>query len=574
MKNFISPHIHIASFDAASTPEKFAQRELELGTGYVTITDHGTLEGVRRVYDLCNKEYKGKLKPIIGLEGYFRDDNCTIIDPSYKIDGSFKEYLKYTHITMHMMDHAAYSATSRILSMADSRAEQHGSERKPLFTWDNLEELGSYNISMTSGCLIGIVGRHILKNNDFETAEKYYQKVRSTAKPGNFYVEIFPHTCDKNYEVATFFTYEDGTEDKFPVWKNLKTKKGEAIKAQILCNQINEDPSSLLEHQSIVEVMTNRRWNQVADPKKIVRARVTEGFLQNPCSDWCPNGDVQAGINRFLIKMAQKYGDKILWSDDSHFAYPNEYQIQNIRLASKDSDKGVSGTWRFANSHHRLDNNDLLNYIKHNMPEITNKQFEEWVVNSHEWASKFDSFKFNNPTSIPTKFFPKDTIKHTMDIIRQKGRMDWSNTKMTERLKAEIDLLYSNGTIDLLPYFFIDVEATDLYEKSGVLTGPGRGSAAGLILTYLLGITHVNPLDHDLSMDRFLTLDRIKSGKLPDIDTDFPDRELLVKEVPEWEIELEDGSSKSIPSGTLVETPEGKVTIDEAIKQNYSIKLI
>jgi error-prone DNA polymerase len=60
--------------------------------------------------------------------------------------------------------------------------------------------------------------------------------------------------------------------------------------------------------------------------------------------------------------------------------------------------------------------------------------------------------------------------------------------------------------------------------------GAWAGSAAGLLLTYLLGITHVDPLRFDLSMDRFMTPDRIASGKLPDIDQDLPSRDLLVGE--------------------------------------------
>jgi hypothetical protein len=130
--------------------------------------------------------------------------------------------------------------------------------------------------------------------------------------------------------------------------------------------------------------------------------------------------------------------------------------------------------------------------------------------------------------ALPTKFYPTDTLRHTMGLIKKHGRMDWKNERTSSASKAEINLLHKNGTIDLLPYFFIDEEVCSLYEANGLLTGPGRGSAAGLLLTYLLGITHVDPLKFDLSMDRFITLDRIKTGKLPDIDQDLPNRDPLV----------------------------------------------
>jgi DNA polymerase-3 subunit alpha len=67
-------------------------------------------------------------------------------------------------------------------------------------------------------------------------------------------------------------------------------------------------------------------------------------------------------------------------------------------------------------------------------------------------------------------------------------------------------MLHKNGVIDLLPYFFVEEEVCSYYERElKMLTGPGRGSAAGLLLSYYLGITHVDPIRYGLSQDRFLT---------------------------------------------------------------------
>lgn len=530
MKNFISPHVHIKSFDAASTAEKFAKRELELQTGYVTITDHGTLEGTRQLYDLCHgKAYKGKLTPILGLEGYFRDDNCPIFQSKgiEKDDkGTYKDYIKYTHITMHFKDCEAFEAASRILSLADDRAETHGSERKPLFTWENLEELGQYNITMTSGCLIGMVSRHILKNKDLDSAYKYYEKLRAIPKPRNFYVEVFPHVCDRDYQVGVFFKYEDGTEEKFPVWKSIKTAQGE-FKAEQIANQCKHDPTKVEKHDRIMEVMTYRKWEPVPNAKKIVAVEKREGFLVNECTPICPNGDVQLTSNKVLIGLAEKYGDKILISDDSHFALPEEKVIQDIRLNQRELEKGLSASWKFPNSHHRLSTADAKAYFDKHLP-IEDRKLEEWIENSTQWAAEFKNFKFKDRQSLPTKFYPTDTLKHTLELIDKQGRMDWKNPAMVQRLKEEIELLHKNGTIDLLPYFFVDAEVCLEYLRHGELTGPGRGSAAGLQLAYDLGITHTNPLKWGLSKDRFMTMERVKAGKIPDIDQDLPHRDILV----------------------------------------------
>ena len=575
MKNLVSPHVHQLSFDSASTPEKFAQREIELGTGYTVITDHGTLEGTRKVYDLCHSgQFAGKLKPILGIEAFFRDDNCDIFKGQNiaKDDkGTYKEYLKYAHLTMHFMDQHAFEAGSRILSLADDRAEVHGSERKPLFDWANLEELGSYNITMMSSCLIGMVGRHLIKNNDVASATKYYERVRSIVKPGNFYVEVFPHTCDKNYQVAIYFQYEDETEESFPVWKGIKTNQGE-FKAEQVANEFKAGKGH--KHQYVMETMSHRKWTQVEKPKRIVNVEKREGFLKNECSVECPDGDVQLRLNKFVIDLAERYGDKVIVSDDSHFSYANERVLQDIRLNQRETEKGLTGSWKFAQCHHRQSTAEAKAYFDSRLP-IGDKRLEEWINNSYEWASKFDNFKLESRRSLPTSFYPQDTLKHTIDIIQKRGRMDWKNPATVDRLKKEIELLHNNGTIDLLPYFFIDYELVSWYIKNGQLPGPGRGSASGLYLAYLMGITHNDPLKYNLSMDRFMTLERIKSGKLPDIDQDLGSRDLLtgVVDVDGYEIELENGKIIKLPASTLADTPVGKRTIKQAFEEQLDVVL-
>lgn len=530
IKNFATPHSHVRSFDSASTPEAFALRELELGGEYLTVTDHGTLEANRHIYDLCqnDKRFKGKLTPIMGLEGYFRDDDCPILkEAGVNKDekGTYAEHLKYTHLTMHFMDQEAQETATRLISKADLRAEKHGSERKPLFGWADLEELGSKNITFCSSCLIGMVSRHLLAHDDYKTAMKYYDRLRSLVKPGNFYVELFPHVCDKNWDAGTFLKYADGTEEKLPDYKNLGILDANGKEYKVKAGDVADDfakspPTAQEKYQKLVAIMQNRKMVPLEQAKLIVGAEKREGYLYNECKPWAPDRDVMLGVNRFVMELARRYGDKILISDDSHFARPEEKVAQDIRL-------GQNGNWRFATSYHRFSNDEAFKYF-HEKMGITEAQFEGWVENSHEWGSRFKDFKFNPRKSLPTSFYPPETLKHTISLVNKHGRMDWNSQDQTARLRAEIDLLHYNGTIDLLPYFFIDEEVCDMYLRKGELTGPGRGSAAGLELAYDLGITHVDPRRFGLSMDRFMTRTRIESGKLPDIDQDLPHRDFLV----------------------------------------------
>lgn len=531
MKNFCTCHSHPESLDSASTLEKMAAREIELETGVFVSTDHGTMQAHRKIYDLCHsKKYKGKLTPILGVEGYFRDDNDPIlldagIQPNER--GSFLSHWKYGHITLHAMDETAWSAMSRILSAADLRGEQHGSERKPLFNWQNLEELGSYNITVGSGCLIGMVQSHIFRHGRPDLAEAYYSRLNSIFKPGNFYAEVFPHICDRYWESGVTITYEDGTHEKFKGSKNLKTdkissKKNGGFQAEDLAAAWKRNPEGF---GSLRAVMQNREWVDITNPKKISKVEAHEGFQFNECTPASPDGDVQLGTNTAILALARKYGNPVLVSDDSHFAVPEEKIVQDIRLSQ-------SGSWRFANSYHRQSSNEAFGYFKDKL-NIKEGEFDGWVENSYEWANRFKDFRFTPRKALPTSFYPQDTLRHTLSLIKDQGRMTKA-PEVQERLKAEIDLLHYNGTIDLLPYFFIDAEVCDLYLRNNLLTGPGRGSAAGLNLAYLLGITHVDPLRFGLSMDRFMTTDRIESGKYPDIDQDLPNRDLLTHPETGW----------------------------------------
>lgn len=520
--NFSSPHVHIQSLDSASTPEAFADREVALGTGTITCTDHGTMQACREVYTLAKER---KLTPILGLEGYVRDDNCPILLSNGierdKETGTLAHYNKYYHISIHAQNQTAYEALVKELSIADSRAEKHGKERKPLFTWEQLEKLGQYDLTMTTGCLIGMVQRHLL-NDRPDIAIKYFEKLQSVVKPGNLYVELFPHRCTHKWVDAVFITLEGGEKLKFWREKKLKTSLYEDISAEDLAKLYSRGKGVGI----LIGVMTDRKMKEV-EPKQILKAVLVEDYLQNECRPWCPDGDVQLGANKFMLHLAKSRKLPILISDDAHFATEDEKLVQDSRLTDG------KHSWKFHNSYHRQSSAEAYSYFKNYMG-VSDSEFESMLESNRNWASRFKDFTFKDRKELPTSFYPKDTLTHAKKLIDKHGRMDWANPVYVARLKKEISLLHKNGTIDLLPYFFIAEEVIDQYRIAGELTGPGRGSAAGLLFSFLLGITHTNPLQYELSEDRFLTLDRIQEGGLPDIDMDFPDRDLLTNPQTGW----------------------------------------
>ncbi len=582
MKQFVTCHSHPDSLDSGSTPKAFAAREVELGGIALTGTDHGSLASSYQIYELAKKN---KLIPIIGLEGYFRDDDCPILkglgikrtDTVPKgsdrdewrtryPNGTFIDYCKYHHITLGFQDHAAYLCAVRLLSKADLRAEQHGSERKPLFDWSDLEELAAHNVTATSSCLIGMVQRHLMNQENGAAAKAYFERLKHLFKD-RFYAEVFPHVCTHNFVKAVFINTGEGEQ-----LKTIKQHFGKKLKIEMTNGSAEEMSAEELaysyspeRHKKLLAVKHYWTWEDLPEPAVIAGCRKVEDFVKNECRPWSPDGDIQAGCNRYVLGLAKKYNVPVLIGDDSHFAHPEEKPVQDVRLSQG------GGNWKFHNSYHRQSTEEAWEHFRDVMG-TPQDVFEGWVDNSYAWAEGFKGFKFDTKPSLPTKFYPSDTLAHTKHCLKHHGRVIKDEVYM-DRLRSEIDLLHRNGVIDLLPYFFIDEEICRFFENQGILTGPGRGSAAGMLFAYDMGITHVDPIKYGLSKERFITETRIKSGKLPDIDQDLPGVDLLVGcETDVVEFSAEDGTLHIVPETLKVETDLGLLTIREAVERGADVK--
>ena len=491
-KNYVNPHQHAEySIDGGSTVEAMIDKDRELKVGYSTLTDHGTMAGSLKHYTYCKK--KG-IKPIVGLEAYFHDPDCPIIK------GTESEELKYFHMTMHFCDSKAFHKGVELLSDADKNAIIAGGERKPLFKWKDLEELSQYNVTFCSSCVIGMVGRHLMVNRP-DLAEKYYIKIRDMVGKDKFYVEVFAHVCDHYWQNGVRFTLEGGDVLMVYPKTRLDTNGGEKIYAQ----DIAANPAS----HTFLKIRYYRQ-KPIDINKSIIKVERVKDFVKQD------SGDIQLKANEFMLKMARKYKDKIIISDDAHYANKEDKVVQNMKLGEG---------FRFYGSYHRHETSEVTEYFKDKL-NITEKEIEEWIENSYDFASHFDDFSLEYKPTLPT--FEGDTFKHTAQLISKHDRMDWNDKAMIHRLKYELDALHNNGTIDLLSYNFPIEKVCDFYKNNGLLTGPGRGSATGSLLCYLLNITQINPLKFDLPFERYISPARIQNGTLPDIDLDLPSRDLLV----------------------------------------------
>ena len=583
--NAPTPHCHPMSFDSASTVEAFAKKEVELGSGTLTCTDHGSLGGAYKTYEQAKKN---KLIPCIGCEIYFRDDDCGILKQNSiprtdKVprgsdkdkwaethpNGSFLEYNKYFHGTAGFQSYDAYLKCVKLLSEADDRAEWHGSERKPIFNWAAIEALAATGkVTMGSGCLGGMVGAHLAYANaegpnKVAIAKAYFERLHGLFGK-NFFVEVFPHRCTHDYVSGVFIEATDpdtgeNSSLRYYFGKKLLTSEGE-MPAQLFASRFKKGSDVRL-----LGVKNRNKEELFANPLKVLSAERKDGFVQNECSPAAPGGDLQWGANVFMMHMAKKHGVPILPSDDSHFTDASHKVVQDVRI-------GQGTGWKFYSSYHRQSSDEAYEYFKKEHG-ISEAEFEGWIENAKAWAEGNKDFKFDTAKQTPDLFYPEDTLSEIRRIVEKNGRLPKNDPRYTERLKAEIKLFHKNGTVDLLGYFLCCQEMTSLYERQGKLTGPARGSAGGVLLSYLLGITHIDPIKYNLSLDRFLTLDRIQSGKLPDIDIDFLNRDLLCGyDCGTIEFEAEDGTKHVLPEDFKIETSLGEITAQEAMEKQADIK--
>ena len=151
--------------------------------------------------------------------------------------------------------------------------------------------------------------------------------------------------------------------------------------------------------------------------------------------------------------------------------------------------------------------------------------YEEDDLKMTDWVAAQCKVEWNQAQTRLPKFETPDKNLNSAQYLTQLClaglEKRFSNTPIDgsyrTRLKYELDVIVSMHYED---YFLIVWDFIRFAKTQGIYVGPGRGSAAGSLVSYCLGITHVDPIEHDLLFERFLNPERIS---LPDIDTDFPD---------------------------------------------------
>jgi DNA polymerase-3 subunit alpha len=232
--------------------------------------------------------------------------------------------------------------------------------------------------------------------------------------------------------------------------------------------------------------------------------------------------DEQRTVNRGLIDLAKKLDLQVVATNDCHYLDASDHRAHDILLC-------IQTGKQFADEN-RMSFSTQEFYFK--SPERMAQDFREVpesLKNTRVIADRcsllldFDQIfmpRFDLGTGEPLRErFEKDAragFKERLALIKETGDLSEEQEQVyTDRLETEIGLIRDMG---FSGYFLIVADFINYARNNGIPVGPGRGSAAGSLAAYCLGITDIDPIRYDLLFERFLNPER---KSMPDIDVDF-----------------------------------------------------
>jgi DNA polymerase III subunit alpha len=244
----------------------------------------------------------------------------------------------------------------------------------------------------------------------------------------------------------------------------------------------------------------------------------------------------QDRVNNVLIKFARKHNVKIIASNDSHYTDIEDFNAHDILLCINTGEKVSTPALReFADDDVNIKDkrfafpNDQFYFKK--TAEMTDrfKDLPEAIDNTNEIADKVQLLNLKRDILLPAFPIPKEFQVHDdanlnqweflKHITYEGARKRYS--EIAEEIRERIDFeLFTIKTMGFAGYFLIVSDFIKAGRELGVFVGPGRGSAAGSVVAYCIGITNIDPIKYNLLFERFLNPDR---KSMPDIDTDFDD---------------------------------------------------
>ena len=478
MEDFVHLHVHThySILDGQSKISYLVDKAVKNGMKGMAITDHGVMFGIKEFSDYCVRINKGRkergekpFKPIFGCEMYVARRTKFHKDKSQHDNSGY-------HLVVLAKNYKGYQNLIRIVS----RAWIDGYYYRPRTDREDLEKYHE-GLIVCSACIAGEVPAKILKG-DIEGAREaceWYHRVFGD----DYYLELQRHEVKDPQLVAN--------RDVFPLQQKanemlMQFAREYSIKLVCTNDCHFEDKETAEAHDHLLCLSTNEELNA---PNRL-RYSKQEWFKTRE-----EMNEVFADIPEALTNTLDILNKVEIYSIDNDpimpfFSIPESF--------------GTEEEWM-----RKFSEADL--YKEFTSDENGENQLDEKA--GAEVIERLGGYK----KIYRIKFEADYLAKLAYDGARRCYGENFSN-EIDDRIRFELHVMKTMG----FPGYFLIVQdfINAARKELDVMVGPGRGSAAGSVVAYCLGITRIDPLKYDLLFERFLNPDRVN---LPDIDTDFDD---------------------------------------------------
>jgi DNA polymerase-3 subunit alpha len=229
-------------------------------------------------------------------------------------------------------------------------------------------------------------------------------------------------------------------------------------------------------------------------------------------------------IHPGLFQLERDLGLPLIATNDSHYLCEDDAHAQDVMLCIQ-TGKSIHDTARmkFDGNQFFVKSKDEMYRVFKDSPDVVSRTLgiaERCNLKMAKVATPFPEFEVPAGFTIDSYFVhvSREGFARRLDLLRPllaAGKLKHSLADYEQRLERELDIIQQ---MKFPGYFLIVWDFIRYAKERGIPVGPGRGSAAGSLVSYALGITDIDPLQHELLFERFLNPERVS---MPDIDIDF-----------------------------------------------------
>ena len=430
----------------------------------------------------------------------------SLLDGAASIEGLYEKAIDDHMPAIAITDHGNMFGVFKFVSQAWKKTKVIGKDA------DGKDILAPV-VKPIVGCEFYVVKDRHIKNFTKELKDNRYHQVL-LAKNAIGY---------QNLIKLTSLGYIEGMYSKYPrIDKSLIEKYQEGLIATTCCIGAHV-PQAILKSDEAAAEKEFKWWLDIFGEDyyiEIQRHQIPE----------------QQIINDRLLQFAKKYKVPVIATNDSHYINEDDANAHDILLCintgEKQSTPGfddfVNDEIQIKNRRFKFPNNEFYFKTQAQMSALFS-DLPESIDNTNAIVDKVDVLNLKKDILLPAFPIPKEFQIHKEANMNQwelLKHLTWEGAhkrypEITPELQERIDFeLFTIRTMGFAGYFLIVSDFIQAGRNMGVFVGPGRGSAAGSVVAYCIGITNIDPIKYQLLFERFLNPDR---KSMPDIDTDFDD---------------------------------------------------